>query len=90
MIRPGRLGQRLKDVNALEREHPWRGGDEGKGGRRGRGDATTNGVGGRGTTSSVLGGALSSLVELQERMDGITSSFATKASDVNALVRTWR
>ncbi len=32
--------------------------------------------------SSILGGGISSLVELQERMDGITSSFATKASDV--------
>ena len=37
-----------------------------------------------------LGGALSLLVELQERMDSIALSFATKASDVNAHTRTWR
>jgi hypothetical protein len=46
--------------------------------------------GGRGTISLVLGGALSSHVELRERMDGIVSTFAAKASDVDALARTWR
>ncbi len=48
------------------------------------------GRGGRGTISLVLGAALLSLVELRERMVGIASSFAAKASDVNALGRTWR
>ena len=48
------------------------------------------GRGGRGTISSVLGGALSLLIELRERMVGIASSFAAKASDVNALGRMWR
>ncbi len=37
-----------------------------------------------------LGGALLLLVELQERMDSIASSFATKASDVDAHTRMWR
>jgi len=46
--------------------------------------------GGRGMISSVLGGVLLSLVELRERMDGIALSFTAKASDVNALARTWR
>jgi len=40
--------------------------------------------------SLVLGGALSSLIEPQERMDSIASLFAAKASDVDALARTWR
>ena len=40
--------------------------------------------------SLVLGGALSLLIEPQERMDSITSLFAAKASDVNALARRWR
>ena len=57
---------------------------------RAKGDDGGRGRGGRGTISSVLGGALSSLVELQERMVCIASSFATKVSDVNALGRTWR
>jgi hypothetical protein len=63
--------RRVVDPTRLEREHPWRGGDEGKRGRRG-------------TISSVLRGALLSLV------DSIPSLFAAKASDVNALGRTWR
>jgi hypothetical protein len=57
---------------------------------RAKGDDRGRGRGGRGTISSVLGGALLSLVELQERMVGITSLFAAKASDINALGRTWR
>ncbi len=57
---------------------------------RKKGDDGGRGRGGRGTISSVLGGALSSLVELRERMDGIASSFAAKASDVDTLARTWR
>jgi hypothetical protein len=57
---------------------------------RAKGDDGGRGRGGRGTISSVLGGALSSLVELQERMVCIASSFAAKVSDVNALGRTWR
>ena len=46
--------------------------------------------GGRGMLSLVLGGALLSLVELRERMDGIALSFAAKASGVDALTRMWR
>jgi len=42
-----------------------------KGGRRGRGDAAMEDVGGRGMISSVLKGALLSLAELRERKDGI-------------------
>ena len=57
---------------------------------REKGDDVGRGRGGRGTISSVLRGALSSLVELRERMVGIASSFAAKASDVNALGRMWR
>ena len=40
--------------------------------------------------SLVLRGALLSLIELQERIDGIASLFSTKASDIDALTRTWR
>jgi len=57
---------------------------------RAKGDDGGLGRGGRGTISSVLGGVLSLLVELRERMVGIALSFAAKASDVNALGRTWR
>jgi len=57
---------------------------------RAKGDGGGRGRGGRGTISSVLGGALSSLVELQERMVGIASLFAAKACDINALWRMWR
>jgi len=57
---------------------------------RGIGDDGGRGRGGRGTISSVLGGALSSLVELRERMVGIALLFTAKASDVNALGKTWR
>jgi hypothetical protein len=57
---------------------------------RGKEDSGGRRRGGRGMISSVLGGVLSSLVELQERMDGITSSFTAKASDIYALARTWR
>jgi len=49
---------------------------------RGKGDDGGRGRGGRGTISSVLGGALSLLIELRERMVSIASSFAAKASDV--------
>ena len=58
--------------------------------RREKEDDGGRGRGGRVTISSILGGALSLLVELQERMDGIGSSFAAKASDVDALAMTWR
>ena len=83
------------DDAVLEREHPWRGGggDEGKGGEGGgegeggrRGDDV--GQGGREDEDDLLGGALSSLVELRGRMDGIASSFAARARDVNDLART--
>ena len=57
---------------------------------RAKGDDGGHGRGGRGMISSVLGGALSSLIELQEKMVGITLSFAANASDVNALGRMWR
>jgi hypothetical protein len=57
---------------------------------REKGDEGGRGRGGRGTISLVLGGALSLLVELLERMDGIASSFAAKACDVDAVARTWR
>jgi len=43
---------------------------------RGKGDDGGRGRGGRGTISSVLGGALSLLIELRERMVSIASSFA--------------
>ena len=57
---------------------------------REKGDNRGSGRGGSGMISLVLRGALSLLVELQERMDGIGSSFAAKASDVDALAMTWR
>ena len=76
--------RRVIDAVRLEREHPWRGGDEKKEDDGGRGR------GGRGMISLGLGGALSLLVELRERMDGIASLFTAKASDVDTLGRTWR
>jgi len=67
-----------------------RGSIPGGGEMRAKGDDGGCGRGWRGTISSVLGGALLALVALQERMVGIASSFAAKASDGNALGRTWR
>jgi len=55
-----------------------------------KGDDGGRGRGGRGTILSVLGGALSLLIELRERKVGIASLFTAKASDVNAFGRTWR
>jgi len=76
--------RRVVDASRLEGSMP--GGVE----MREKGDGGGHRREGRGTISLVLGDALSSLLELRERMDGIASSFATKASDVDALARTWR
>ena len=56
---------------------------------REKGDVGGRWRGRRGRISLVLGGALLLLVEVQERMDRIASSLATKASDVDALAKTW-
>ena len=69
--------RRVVDAARLEGSIP--GGVE----MRGKGGVGGRWRGRRGRISLVLGGALLLLVELQERMDCIASSLATKASDVD-------